>query len=186
MRESCVGVSLGGGMIRNSFLGQQSIYAEGSGKTRSREVEVDQKQQQKKITPHQQQLSARCLATWLATFTQVFRQPIEEMAAAAYRETLASYSAEQIERGCRECLRTCKFFPKPAEIIEGMRPKQEIGDYAPSCGLLAEPPLDEKTKLELLAEIRGKLKKMPKTSRIVVVTDEMRAKIEAQKRKLGA
>jgi len=68
-----------------------------------------------------------------------------------------------------------------------MRPKQEIGDYAPSVrGLLAEPPLDEKTKRELLAEIRGKLKKMPKTSRIVVVTDEMRAKIEAQKRKLGA
>ena len=109
------------------------------------------------------------------------------MAAAAYRETLASYSAEQIERGCRECLRTCKFFPKPAEIIEGMRPKQEIGDYAPSvCGLLAEPPLDEKTKQELLAEIRGKMKKMPKTSRLVVVTDEMRAYIGEQKRKLGA
>src|SRR6185312_5569512 len=130
--------------------------------------------------------SSELLAMWLATFAQVFQREIHELAALAYRETLKNYSAEQIERGCRECLRTCKFFPKPAEIIEGMRPKQEIGDYAPSVrGLLAEPPLDEKTKRELLAEIRGKLKKMPKTSRVVVVTDEMRAKIEAQKRKLG-
>jgi len=128
---------------------------------------------------------------WLLTISKMYPAVrLDDPAVALlWKETLSCYSAEQIEAAFRRLIREYKYpTPIPALICEYIREANaQIGDYAPLVrGLLPEPPLSDELRQEMLAEVRGKLKRMPKVSRVVVVTEEMRAKIEEQKRKLGA
>lgn len=98
--------------------------------------------------------SSDLLAMWLATFSQLYHQEIEELAALAYRETLKNYSAEQIDRGCREVVRRCAFIPKPSEIIEAIR---STGTLYPTVRQLPEPPQSGEEIAQFFAEAREKL-----------------------------
>lgn len=125
---------------------------------------MDQKQQQKRTMTPRQERSAVCLATWLATFHQIYHQPIEELAAAAYREALKGYSAAQIDRGCKEAIKRCAFIPKPAEIIRCIE-QTAYGDYAPEVRALPEAPLSNEESRAILLKIReqvSRLKDQPK------------------------
>lgn len=115
----------------------------------------------------------------------------------AYREALKSYSATQIDRGCRECLRTLKFFPKPAEIIEAMA-EDSTGDYAPPVrGLLPEPKLTDAERenvRKLLDHAKAKLGNSPivaglpkekPSPKVFIVTEEARIRLQNAKKKLG-
>jgi hypothetical protein len=113
-------------------------------------------------------------------FAQVFQQEIHELAALAYRETLKNFTADQIERGCRECLRTCKFFPKPTEIIEGMHANR--GDYAPPFRYLPEPELNdlERKQVREMLDGLGKKVALPGPAPVVTMADRIR-----ERRKVG-
>ena len=124
--------------------------------------------------------SSQLLAMWLLTFTQVFHQEIEELAAAAYKEILKGFTAAQIDRGCRECLRRCTFFPKPAEIIEAIHDTMPV---APIVPLLPSPRMTQEDFKNALAEARERLAPilekveeppLPQEG-VVIITDEMRA-----------
>jgi len=37
-----------------------------------------------------------------------------------YFDALSAYSMDDVEGGINQAIKTCRFFPKPVEIIEGM------------------------------------------------------------------
>lgn len=93
------------------------------------------------------------LAMWLLTFGQLYHQEIGELAAVAYRESLREFSAEQIERGCKQAVRECEFIPKPADIIRCIEETSEINRYP----LLVSPPntvLTDAEKKELSEQMQ--------------------------------
>jgi len=134
--------------------------------------------------------SSEMLAMWLLTFSQLYHQEIGELAVLAYKEALKSFSAEQIDRGCREVIRTCVFIPKPKEISDAIR------DTAPSLHAelksLPSPSMTTEEFKALFAQARRDfgdllapnenlaLKENLMPDGVVVITDEMRAE---QKRK---
>jgi hypothetical protein len=60
-------------------------------------------------------------AKWLAIFQEHFRKDISPELAEIYFRALADLTPEEWERGGCLALRTCKFFPTVAEILEGAR-----------------------------------------------------------------
>lgn len=116
----------------------------------SSKQEVDSKRARSK------ELSALMLKEWLAKFGSVYNTMPDEQGLIAYKETLSLYSAEQIDRGCQECLRRLKFFPKPSEIIDA------IWDTAPPYSRLVEQEkqITKDEALEVLKNIRAQREKM--------------------------
>lgn len=157
---------------------------------------VQRRNESAKPTEPSQMSPAAALGWWLGIFNRIFSGTIlDELSTSAYVQTLRNYSAAQIDRGCRECLRTCKFFPKPAEIIAGMEVPTE--DYAPLVrGFLPEPELTEKERASvrrLIEQCKERLGSAPimqpmpaPPPKMFAVTDDMHEKHDAQKRKMGA
>jgi hypothetical protein len=58
------------------------------------------------------------LAGWLRVYSRIFRQELTEEDATIYGQLLSHLSADTLDAACGRAARTCKFFPKPAEILE--------------------------------------------------------------------
>lgn len=58
------------------------------------------------------------LARILAVLGETFNEPVSDVRAEGYLIGLRDLPIEQVERGARCALQTCKFFPRPAEIRE--------------------------------------------------------------------
>jgi len=52
---------------------------------------------------------------------EVYHRDISDALLDIYWRVLAPYSDKQVEEACNTAVRTCKFFPKPAELIELMQ-----------------------------------------------------------------
>jgi hypothetical protein len=76
-------------------------------------------------------------------FSQLYRQEATEAAVWAYREALADLSPGEIDRGCREAIRSLKFFPNPAEIRECLEIAR--ANTKPKQALRALPEVEEET-----------------------------------------
>jgi ribosomal protein L29 len=72
----------------------------------------------RKKTPEQSKRFLEILRKHLAVFSQVYRQPIGELAAMAYGEDLAELSAEELDAACREARKTSEFLPTSATILK--------------------------------------------------------------------
>ncbi len=59
---------------------------------------------------------SQALKNWLALFSEHYRQEISELSAVAYLEGLADLTAAQLDLGCAEALRSCRFLPNVADI----------------------------------------------------------------------
>lgn len=101
----------------------------------------------------------------------------------AYKESLKQFSAEQVDRGCREAIKRCTFIPKPADIIQAIG---ETAEQYPQLKGLPGPRMSAQEFREVFAEAREQLKEVLTTAvaqggdRVVIITDEMR---EEAKRK---
>lgn len=56
----------------------------------------------------------------LLVLSETFNEPVSQVRATAYFETLADLPFEQVERASRTWLRTGKFFPRPSELREAI------------------------------------------------------------------
>jgi hypothetical protein len=55
-----------------------------------------------------------------AVMTEVFKEDVSDLRTEAYFSVLSDYPIEQVEAGIKQAMRCCKFFPRPAEIVEQM------------------------------------------------------------------
>lgn len=56
----------------------------------------------------------------MAMLSATFNEPVTEPRVAAYFEVLKALSIEEVESGVKACLAGCRFFPKPADILEAV------------------------------------------------------------------
>lgn len=108
-------------------------------------------------------LAERALMQWLATFSELYRQPLTELSAIAYKMALADLSAAEIDAAGQECLREYKFFPTPAEIRAALAiARRRAQDERPPGGNLLEDskeltPAEREEVLEGFRALKEKL-----------------------------
>lgn len=94
---------------------------------------------------------SRALKSWLALFSEHYRQEISELGAVGYLEGLADLTAAQLDLACAEALRSSRFLPTVADIRAAlgearsrMQPRA-LGEPCPYCqglGWRIEPRTD--------------------------------------------
>jgi hypothetical protein len=62
------------------------------------------------------------IAKWIAILQEHFQTEISSQLADIYLCALRELTIEELDRGCSMALRTCKFFPRLAEILELAKP----------------------------------------------------------------
>ena len=117
------------------------------------------------------------------TFSQLYHQEIEELAALAYRDALKDFSSTQLDRGCREAIKRCTFIPKPADIIDCISDTRP--DLYQDFKKLPEPGMSSEDYKKMFSELGkklGSLSETQKDSGTIEITDEMRERHERNKR----
>lgn len=61
-----------------------------------------------------------------AMLAETFGEVISPVRAAAYWEALADLPFDRVRQGALRCLRTCTFFPKPAEIRDAVGKREPL------------------------------------------------------------
>ena len=65
--------------------------------------------------------SPEFVGQWVAALAEHYRQEVSEPQVLLYRLGLADLSNMEIDHGCSEALKDCKFMPTVADIREGFR-----------------------------------------------------------------
>lgn len=112
---------------------------------------------------------SRALKSWLALFSEHYRQEISELSALGYLEGLADLTAAQLDLACAEALRSSRFLPTVADIRAAlgeartrMQPRAPdsgaLGEVCPSCqglGWRIEPRTDGEGNWAVRCGCRG-------------------------------
>ena len=102
--------------------------------------------------------STEFVQQWIAALAEHYRVELSELQVLLYLKGLADMGNMEVERGCSQALKDCKFMPTVADIREGCRKwRQEY--LPPSNRVLDEPPMSEEQKKEIaakLAQLAGK------------------------------
>jgi hypothetical protein len=120
----------------------------------------------------EQRARSRFLTTlkgYLSTFALLYRQDISDEAVGAYEVALRHLSPSELQLGCQEATRRCKFFPNPAEILDSLKAAREkipFGTYAVPTDT---ETMTQKERNAIGAQIRavGQKLSMPKKAREV-------------------
>lgn len=90
----------------------------------------------------------------MAALAEHYRQELSELQVALYLKGLADLGNMEVERGCSEALKACRFMPTVADIREGFRKwRQEY--LPPAARQLDEPPMSEEQKKEIKAKLEA-------------------------------
>jgi len=67
---------------------------------------------------------------YMAMLGEVYDKKITKVLTSAYWEILKNYEDQDVEAAFKDVLLTCKFFPRPAELVERIRGNEDHGDQA--------------------------------------------------------
>lgn len=100
--------------------------------------------------------SSEFVTQWVAALAEHYRQELSELQVALYLKGLADLGNMEVERGCSEALKACRFMPTVADIREGFRKwRQEY--LPPSAPQLQEPQLSTAEQAQLAQKILAQL-----------------------------
>lgn len=68
---------------------------------------------------------AGAFAAEMAGLAEVFGEPVSEVRMQLYFEALSTFTLEEVRAAVRGAIRGCRFFPKPAELIEMLHGSSE-------------------------------------------------------------
>lgn len=110
-------------------------------------------------------------AKGMLALCETFNEPISDAKIEAYFETLSEYDIRQVSAAVKGALRTCKFFPRPAdlrELIDGDRDAASDAAWGAvlreirRVGYVGEPSLDDRA-LRAVRELWGSWKRLCET-----------------------
>lgn len=97
--------------------------------------------------------STEFVKQWVAMFAEHYRQELSELQVALYLKGLADLSNMEIEHGCSEALKACRFMPTVADIRDGLKNwRQSVS--LPAYRQLEEPEIDEEGKKKVAAMLK--------------------------------
>ena len=92
--------------------------------------------------------STEFVTQWVAALAEHYRQELSELQVALYLKGLADLGNMEVERGCSQALKDCRFMPTVADIREGFRKwRQEY--LPPPSRQLDEPQMSAAQRKEI-------------------------------------
>ncbi len=92
--------------------------------------------------------STEFVTQWVAALAEHYRQELSELQVALYLKGLADLGNMEVERGCSQALKDCRFMPTVADIREGCRKwRQEY--LPPPSRQLDEPQMSDAQRKEI-------------------------------------
>ena len=99
---------------------------------------------------------------YMAMLGEVYDKKITKVLTSAYWEILKNYEDQDVEAAFKACLVACRFFPRPAELVERIRGNEDPGGQAliawgqvmlalESVGPHLDPALDATTSAAIRA-----------------------------------
>ena len=109
------------------------------------------------------------LAQLLAMLAETFNEPVSELRAEGYYIALEDLPIESIQRGAKDALTLCKFFPKPIEIrdfVVGTPEERAHNEWdmlvseVRRVGYIGTPGIVDQSTLEVIANTWGSWRRL--------------------------
>jgi len=97
--------------------------------------------------------STEFVTQWVAALAEHYRQELSELQVALYLKGLADLGNMEVERGCSQALKDCRFMPTVADIRDGLRTWKH-SYLPPAARQLDEPEMTPAQRQEIADKLK--------------------------------